>query len=363
METSTEILGDISLDKIRTNIVRALKETIARKLFLFFALLVGGLIGGAYSYLKPTNYTASTSFIVEEKSISGGNIASLAGQFGLDIGGLSGSSGLFSVENIQLVFNSASMQKQILLTQYDDSSKVTLADKYAEIYRLKKKWKSDSEIGVTVNFSNSNGSPLTRLQDSLIYVIIERISKKGQFNYTRPDKKTNFVIVNSKFKDEKLAKLFSERILLASIEKFLSIKTSRQSLNIQKLQRRSDSLLALLNAKSYQSAGESERLLDMNPALRTMTVRSEISSRDKVVLGTLFQEVTKNLEVSKLILSQETPTIQIIDPVKVPTDDDHIKLKVGVPLGALIFLFLAVIVLFIYHLSSPITTANIESKS
>lgn len=321
-------------------------------MYFLIAIVVGGLIGGAYSYLKPTNYTASTSFIVEEKSISGGNIASLAGQFGLDIGGLSGSSGLFSVENIQLVFNSTNMQKQILLTKYDDTSKLTLADKYAEIYKLKKKWEKDSKIGVTVNFSDSQNGQLTRLQDSLIYVIIERIGKKGQFNWTRPDKKTNFVIVNSKFKDEKLAKLYSERILSASIEKFLSIKTSRQSLNIHRLQRRSDSLLLLLNSKSYQSAGESEKLLDMNPALKSMTVKSEISSRDKMVLGTLFSEVTKNLEVAKLILSQETPTIQIIDPVKVPADDDHIEPEISIAFGALIFLFLTSLFLFVYHLSS-----------
>jgi hypothetical protein len=35
--------------------------------------------------------------------------------------------------------------------------------------------------------------------------------------------------------------------------------------------------------------------------------------RDKTVLGTLYAEVTKNLEASKMLLSQQTPVIELLD--------------------------------------------------
>lgn len=354
MIDSSEIIAEISIEKIRVKFLNAIRRTFIHKYFLFFSLLAGALSGGSYAYFKTINYTATTTFIVEEKSISGGSIASLAGQFGLDIGGLSGSSGLFSVENILLMFNSVNMQKQVLLSKFDDSTSVTIADRYAEVYELKNKWARSSKVGVWIDFSKKDHHELTRIHDSLLYVIIEKINDHEQFVCTRPDKKTNFIQVNTTFREEKLARLFSERIVASSIDRFLFLKTQRQLLNINKLQRRADSLLVLLNAKSYVSAGQNEALLDLNPALKSKTVKSEIVSRDKMVLTTLFSEVTKNLEVAKLILSQETPTIQIIDPVRTPTENDKIKVEIGFLIGGLILFLFSFFAFFVfYFLKSP----------
>jgi len=92
---------------------------------------------------------------------------------------------------------------------------------------------------------------------------------------------------------------------------YTDIRTGSLQENIRQLQRRSDSLLILLNRKSFAAAAGQP--LDINPAIRTAAVPSEIASRDKAVLGTLYVEVTKNLEASKLLLNQQMPIIQILD--------------------------------------------------
>jgi hypothetical protein len=97
----------------------------------------------------------------------------------------------------------------------------------------------------------------------------------------------------------------------AAANLYLDIKTGTAQANISKLQRRSDSLLVLLNHKSYVAAANQP--LDINPGVKSAVVPLEIVSRDKTVLATLYAEVTKNLEASKLILSQQTPVIQILD--------------------------------------------------
>src|SRR5690606_17050799 len=65
---------------------------------LVVGLLCGGLIF-VYSLTKKTNYTAKLSFILDEQSGSSsgtlGAAASIAAQFGFNLGGLGGSGGFF----------------------------------------------------------------------------------------------------------------------------------------------------------------------------------------------------------------------------------------------------------------------------
>lgn len=52
--------------------------------------LLGGGIGLLFAYLTPIKYTSKLTFVVEEGKSGGGGLASLAGQFGFDLGGVSG---------------------------------------------------------------------------------------------------------------------------------------------------------------------------------------------------------------------------------------------------------------------------------
>jgi uncharacterized protein involved in exopolysaccharide biosynthesis len=52
--------------------------------------LIGGCIGFVYAWMQPITYTAKLTFVVEEGKSGGsslGGLASLAGQFGVDVGG------------------------------------------------------------------------------------------------------------------------------------------------------------------------------------------------------------------------------------------------------------------------------------
>ena len=69
---------------------------------------------------------------------------------------------------------------------------------------------------------------------------------------------------------------------------------------------------------SFVAAANQQSLVDANPAMRTAPIASEISTREKSMAATIFAEVVKNLEISKTILSQETPVIQIVDQSTLP---------------------------------------------
>jgi uncharacterized protein involved in exopolysaccharide biosynthesis len=312
---------------------------------ILIVAIIGGALGLTYRYFQPNTYTAKLSFVVEEGKSSSGGLASLAGQFGIDVGSIGGSNtGLLSGENLLLFLKSTSLARETLLSAYDSASNYSLADKYADQYKLRSKWANDEKVGTKVYFPVRTQQPYTRLQDSLVHVIINKILKK-ELSVVRPEKKATFISVEAKMRDELLSKFFCERIVQKATERYVQSKTKRQQINVDRLQRRADSIGAVLNNKTYYSAAEQEKVLDVNPGSRTATVTAEVSIRDKLMLTTIYGEVVKNLEIAKVQLSQETPTIQIVDNPELPIRDE----KSGKLFSIIIFAFVFVIFSVVFY--------------
>ena len=113
------------------------------------------------------------------------------------------------------------------------------------------------------------------------------------------------------------------------------------------LQRKADSLAALLNNKTYSAAASQQSLVDANPALRSVPIAAEITTRDKTMAATIFGEVIKNLEISKTLLNQETPVIQMVDQSSLPLVIQKVGKLKSLILGGFLAGFLCVIVLVV----------------
>lgn len=320
--------------------------------------LVGGCIGFAYAWLKPITYTAKLIFVVEEgKSASSslGNLASLAGQLGVDFGGGSGG-GLLNGENIFLYFKSNSLAREVLLSKYDSTSNKTVADFYAEIYELKDEWEENSKIGKIQFHALSTLKPYTRTQDSLIQKLTENILAE-QFSVIRADKNGDFIEVGVTMENEELAKTYCERIVSKAINQYINIKVSRQKATVEKLQARVDSIARLLNQKTISGATlqTSASTMDINPIFRAgSVVATETTLRDKTMLATVFASVTQNLELAKFTLSQETPVIQVVDKPMYPLKKEKkSKIKTAITF-AFAFGFLMVLYLAVKKIISPL---------
>jgi len=313
-------------------------------------------ISGAYIYtkLKPTTYSAKTIFVVEEgkNSTSGlSGLASLAGQFGVDVGGASGS-GLLSGDNILLYFKSKTLAREVLLSQFDSLSNISLADKYIEVYKLGSEWKKKLNI-IDISFPPLKlNRTYSRLQDSLLQAIIFQINS-SQFSVGKVDKKASFIEVSATMEDEILAKEYCERILNEGIRKYVSVKIERQKSTVEKLQSRLDSIENILNRKTASSASlqASSATLDINPLFKSRSIiTTETTLRDKTMLATIYASVTQNLEFAKFSLSQETPVIQIIDLPRLPLVVTKPSILKNMFLFLIVFEFLFFIILSIKYL-------------
>lgn len=277
--------------------------------------IIGGAIGFVYAWIQPITYTAKTTFVVEDAKSgpSLGGLASLAGQFGVDIGGGAGGN-FFSGENILLYFKSESLSREVLLSPLIDSINMSLADRYIDVHKLKDKWAGDKKIGL-VEFKPGLGN-YGRIKDSLLHGIIVNKILKEQVDISKVDKKAGFLQLKVTMEDEVLAKTYCTKLLEIAVKRYVTLKTERQQKTVNRLQSRADSINSLLSRKTSTSASlqTAAATMDVNPLFRTnATVATETASRDKAMLATVYSEVVKNLELAKFTLSQETPVIQEVD--------------------------------------------------
>lgn len=300
-----------------------------------------------YYFIQKPKYEASTTFILEEKGSSmGGGLSGLASQIGVDLGGLTGSSGLFAGDNILDIIRSRAIIEKVLTSKVDSikgAQSETLVDLYISWNQLQKKWANKEQLA-NINFFSYDSKKSTRIQDSVLFVVYEKITKNNLI-VERANKKGSIFEVKTIAGDEIFAKLFTERLVLETIKMYLDIKTGTATRNIQRLEKRADSLMNLLNSKSFRSA--TLQVLDANIAYKTSTVPVEVSQREKTVTYALYTEVVKNLEASRMALAGQTPVINLLDNAKYPLEDKRYTLPLLLVISVAFSVILYFAILFI----------------
>lgn len=325
----------LKVNDVMDEVQAFLQYLISKAKLLLGLMALGLLLAFVYSLIQQPKFEAKASFILEEKSGGmGGGLSGLASQFGFDVGSLTGSAGLFAGDNILDIIKSRTIIEKVLLTKVDSSKAPkgeTLADLFLQWSKLKNKWSNKQGLNA-VNFSNSgNGQPNSRLQDSVLLVIYQKIIKKN-LAVERLNKKGSIIEITTTTPNEVFSKLFTERLVLETIRMYVDIKTSVATRNISRLEKRSDSLMELLNTKSYKSAAM--QVLDANAAYKTTAVPVEVSQREKSVTYALYSEVMKNLEASRMGLAGQTPVINMLDQARYPLEDQQRSLWLLLLIGA-----------------------------
>lgn len=321
-ETQYPYEPEFSLKQLLLDRVDDLKYVLQFKKSLILVILVAASLGAVFAWKWPVTYTARLTFVIDDAKSggAGGGLSSLASQFGFNLDGIGGASGVLAGDNVQELLKSTKLIKETLISAYDSEGKISLADQYMKVNKLDKQW---AKYGNNISFP-VKGKSYSRLQDSLLHVITEKILS-GEFGIAKTDKKLSFFEVKTTMRDEKLAQLFCTRMIKQGTDFFIQTKTGRLRNNVERLQHRADSIGSILNRKTYAASSASQNLLDLNPAYASVSANSDIKERDKLVLSSIFTETVKNLEASKTMLAQETPTVQIVDEPELPLKKNRLK--------------------------------------
>jgi hypothetical protein len=289
--------------------------------------LVFALLGLGYSFLKKPVYLARVNFVIEEnKQNAGGLFSALAGQVGMDLSSLSGMSGILAGDNVLELLKSPTLLKKVLLTSYPGDSANSLAYKYAEAYGKLEQY--NKLVGGDFKQPASK-----RVGDSLMTAISTRIIEKELAVY-KPDRKLSVFRLDLSTRDELLSQTIATRLLDQAANLYIETKTRRLKLNVDRLQKKSDSIGALLNYRTEASANKD--IINQNPSYVRTEVDVEISNREKGMLSIIYGDVNKSLDITRTALIQETPTIEIIDSPDLPLKKTEVKWYFASALGLLI---------------------------
>lgn len=341
MEKEDYNLNDIGL------LIQSFIKLLLNKIIIFFLITVmGALIGFGCFFTQRANYNGVSSFVMQEKSGSVGSFAGLVSQLGADITGANSGSSLFAGENILDILKSKKIISEVLLTNItEEGVSKTLIHHYLDFSGLRNKWKNNEELQ-RISFPIGTNT-LNPLQDSVIQIVYKRIIK-SHLKVERTNKKSSVMEVAVSSKSRVFSKYMSERLINAATEFYVNNKTSLIRRNVRKLEYKSDSILRLLNYKTYSS--EQKKIIDPNPAQnKTIMIPAELDTRDKNILLSLYGEIIKNLELARVTLMQETPLIQILDTPGISLEDNKMSKAICVLLGSLIFFCFTFVFYFLKH--------------
>jgi len=309
--------------------------------------ILGALAGLAYSIYKKPIYTAECTFVLEDGSKAGalGQYSSLASIAGID---LNSGGGLFQGDNILELYKSRSMIEKTLLSDADfGGKKQLLIERYIDFNKLRDKWRRKDNIQ-NITFVG-NPDKFDRYQDSIITDIVKTFNKKV-LTVAKLDKKLSIIVVTVSTTDELFSKEFTKKLVETVNNFYVQTKTKKSAMDVQVLMHQADSVKSILNSAISGAASAIDASPDANPLLPSLRVPSQKKQVDIQASTTVYAEIVKNLEISRISLRQDIPLIQIIDQPVLPLDNDHVHKVKGMVFGFILAGFITMVVLVLKRL-------------
>jgi uncharacterized protein involved in exopolysaccharide biosynthesis len=309
---------------------------------------IGGIIGVVYaSFQKPT-YKAVMTFVLEEDKGGGMSGAmGLASSFGFDLGG--GGGGLFTSSNILELMKSRLVIEKTLLNAvpYSNNGKtenISLAEYFIRMNKMREAWAEKPAVKDLQFLPTTDRSHFTLQQDSILQNISASIIK-GNLTIAQKDKKVSIISIEVKTEDQLFSKLFCEQLAKETSEFYIETKSKKSRLNVDILQKQTDSIRGELNGAIVGVASANDNVYNLNPSLnvkRTPGTRRQVDVQANTAILT---QLVAQLELSKVTLRKETPLIQIIDQPILPLEKEKVGRLKSLILGGFLAGFLTVLYL------------------
>ena len=305
-----------------------------------------------YSINVDKRYTAELTFVVEghDGAHSSGMLSGLAGQFGINIGGnISGNT--FSQSNvIELLKSRGVIVSALMQRAYVSSKETCLIEHYHEINQIKtdEHW-DDYDFLREISLCNGSGY----IHDSISGVVWQEIIENDLFISLQSDD-ANIITLSYTSLNQEFSKKFVEVLINEMGKMYIAHETAQSNNTLEFLQARADSVFLELEVAEKELA----RVKDINQRIVKVSgrLRELQLVRNVEVLSTMYLEIVKNLELSKITLLNKTPIINVIDKPVLPLEDNEISISLAAIFGLLLGAFLSLIYFIFKKLASDSLT-------
>ena len=346
--TTNEINNDeISLKEL----IQKIKEWVAYlkaqwKLIIAISA-IGGIIGFTYAYFQKPTYKAVLTFALEEDKGGGGGLGGalgLASSFGIDLGSSGG--GAFAGTNLmELMKSRLLVEKTLLNPVVVNKETISIAELYIRNNNLREVWDTKPELKNIQFLPNADRANYSLQQDSLLQVLYKAVTAPKVLSIQQKDKKVSITNIEVISENEAFAKLFCENLAKETSEFYIETKSKKAKLNLEILQKQTDSIRAELNGAITGVAAASDNVYNLNPAYNVKRSPSTRRQVDVQANTAILTQLVAQLELSKVTLRKETPLIQVIDKPILPLEKEKLGKLKSLILGGFLAGFLTVLYL------------------
>ena len=341
---------EISLKELIIKIKEWGSFLISKWKYIIIVGTIGALIGLTIALFEKPTYKAVLTFAMEEDKGGGGGGLSgalgLASSFGIDLGG--GGGGAFAASNLAELMKSRLLIEKVLLEPVIINGKtITLAEYYIQICKLRNIWNTKPELQNIQFLPNANRSKFTLQQDSVLKQIHKSLINPNNLNIMQKDKKVTILSIEVTSENEYFSKIFCESLAKETSDFYIETKSKKARINVNVLQRQTDSIRNALNGAITGVANETDNVYNLNPAFNIKTAPSKKKQIDVQANTAILTNLVVQLELAKITLRKETPLIQLIDHPILPLQKEKFGKLKSIILGGFLAGFLCVLYLIL----------------
>ena len=316
---------------------------------IFIAGIIGASIGLTIALFEKPTYKAVLTFAMEEDKGGGGGGLSgalgLASSFGIDLGG-GGGGGAFAASNLAELMKSRLLVEKVLLEPIVLNGKtITLAEYYIQINELREGWEKNPILRNIQFLPNTDRSNFTLQQDSILQQIHKSLIDPIRLSIMQKDKKVTILSIEVTSENELFSKIFCESIAKETSDFYIETKSKKSKINVNVLQRQTDSVRNALNGAITGVANETDNVYNLNPAFNIKGAPSKKKQIDVQANTAILTNLVVQLELAKITLRKETPLIQLIDRPILPLKKEKFGKLKSIALGGFLAGFLYILYL------------------
>ena len=291
------------------------------QLWILAGFLIGFTGGAIYAFRKPNQYSSQVTVMpeVQAKGAGGlGNLGSLAGLAGINLESLSASSDAIRPDLYPTVIQSVPFALHLLKQPVIEKDRKKAIPLQAFIEKNSSKsltgvigaWLSLSkEQHAASRISNPDILTLSKEQEEQVLYIQQVVS----INY---DKKTGIVTISTILPDPVVAATVVQQALDYLTNYITEYRTEKANKEVEFLRKQVDSAKRRYEQTEVGLSVFRDR--NRNLVMNTAKIEEQRMQAEFLLAQELYNSLTKQLELAKIKVQEQTPVFKILNPAQVP---------------------------------------------
>ena len=295
---------------------RGLAYLMSRWWKILLVAIAFGIVGYVYSTRKHPVYLAEVTFALDEgatQSRPKSGLSIIQEELGLstDAGAVFSS----ATNILELIQSRMLIEKTLRSKVTVNGHSLGFMDFFLDSLDYREKWMKGKK-NQRMDFASLKNSPSDSLFiNGLVRNMYETI-KSSIIKIEGKGGGSSIVKVTAVSENEYFSKYFLEALLENVTAYYVESKTRRSKINLDFIQKRTDSIRIAYSAALYGRAAFTDA--NINPIRLTATVSGDRQQTDVQILRASYIELVSSLESAKTALMQDTPLIQYLDSPILP---------------------------------------------